>query len=126
MFLHRVKLLTLAGFTVWIDASWLIFAGLFAWTLATAVFPSTVPGLPIATYWWMAVAGAIGLLFSIIFHELSHSLAARRCAIPISGITLFIFGGVAELGDEPNTAKSEFLTLLSVRLPAWSWVPCCL
>ncbi|HYZ40974.1 MAG TPA: site-2 protease family protein, partial [Stellaceae bacterium] len=106
---HRVKLLTLAGFTVWIDASWLIFAGLFAWTLAAGVFPSTVPGLPTATYWWMAVAGAIGLLFSIIFHELSHSLVARRFAIPISGITLFIFGGVAELGGEPNTAKSEFL-----------------
>jgi len=109
MFLHRVKLLTLAGFTVWIDASWLVFAALFAWTLAAGVFPTTVPGLPAATYWWMAVGGTIGLLFSIIFHELSHSLVARRFAIPISGITLFIFGGVAELGGEPNSAKGEFL-----------------
>ncbi|SRR6266702_1549306 len=82
MFLHRVKLLTLAGFTVWVDASWLVFAPLFAWRLAAGIFPSTVPGLPAATYWWMAVAGTIGLLFSIVFHELSHSLVARRFAIP--------------------------------------------
>jgi Zn-dependent protease/predicted transcriptional regulator len=109
MFLHRIKLLTLAGFTVWIDASWLVFAGLFAWTLAAGLFPSTMPSLSTATYWWMAAVATIGLLFSIVLHELSHSLVARRFNMPITGITLFIFGGVAELGNEPSDAKSEFL-----------------
>lgn len=113
MFLHRVKLFTLAGFTVWVDASWLIFAVLAAWTLATGIFPAYVPSLPAATYWWMAVAGTIGLFFSIVFHELSHSLVARRFAIPIAGITLFIFGGVAELQSEPRNAKSEFLVAVA-------------
>jgi Zn-dependent protease/CBS domain-containing protein len=120
MFLHRVKVFTLAGFTVWIDASWLIFAGLFVWMLATGVFPSYVAGLPPATYWWMAVAGTIGLFFSIVFHELSHSLVARRFALPINGITLFIFGGVAELDAEPGSAKAEFL--MAVAGPITSMV----
>ena len=56
----------------------------------------------------MGVAGALGLFFSIIFHEFCHSLVARRFGIPMKGITLFIFGGVAEMGDEPPSARSEF------------------
>jgi Zn-dependent protease len=108
MFLHRVRLFTLAGVSVWVDASWIVFAILIVWTLAVGVFPSVAPGLPVATYWWMGIAGAIVFFFSIIFHELSHSLVARRFNIPITGITLFIFGGVAELHQEPTNAKSEF------------------
>ncbi len=57
----------------------------------------------------MAVVGTIGLFFSIVFHELSHSLVARHFDMPISGITLFIFGGVAELHREPTSAREEFL-----------------
>jgi Zn-dependent protease len=109
VFLRRAKLFTLAGFTVWIDASWLILAVLVTWTLAEGIFPASVRGLSAASYWWMAVAGAIGLFASIIIHELSHSLVARRFSLPIAGITLFIFGGVAELHHEPASAKSEFL-----------------
>jgi Zn-dependent protease len=97
MFLHRVRLFSLVGFTVWMDVSWLIFAVMLVWSLAVGIFPSITPSLPAATYWWMAVVGTIGLFFSILFHELSHSLVARHFAMPISGITLFIFGGVAEL-----------------------------
>jgi Zn-dependent protease len=109
MFLHRIKVLTLAGFTVWIDASWLILAALLTWTLALGEFPRTVPNLSTATYWWMGLAGAVGLFISIILHELTHALIARRYAMPIAGITLFIFGGVAELHREPTSAKAEFL-----------------
>ncbi len=109
MFLHRIKVLTLAGFTVWIDASWLILAALLTWTLALGEFPRTVPSLSTATYWWMGLAGAIGLFISIVLHELTHALIARHYAMPIAGITLFIFGGVAELHKEPTSAKAEFL-----------------
>jgi Zn-dependent protease/CBS domain-containing protein len=61
----------------------------------------------------MAVAGTIGLFFSIVFHELSHSLVARRFSLPIKGITLFIFGGAAELAHEPESAGSEFLMAMA-------------
>lgn len=112
MFLHRIKLLTLAGFTVWIDASWLILAALLTWTLALGEFPHIAPNLSTATYWWMGLAGAVGLFISIVLHELTHALIARRYDMPIAGITLFIFGGVAELHKEPTSAKAEFLVAI--------------
>ena len=52
---------------------------------------------------------AIGVFFSIVFHEFSHSFVARQFGLPIKGITLFIFGGVAEMEREPPSPKSEFL-----------------
>ena len=57
----------------------------------------------------MGVGGAIGLFLSIVFHELCHSLVARRYGLPMKGITLFVFGGVAEMTDEPSSPKAEFL-----------------
>ena len=56
----------------------------------------------------MGVAGALGLLVSIVFHELWHSLIARRFGLSMRGITLFIFGGVAEMTEEPSSPKAEF------------------
>ena len=113
MFLHRIKLFALCGFQVWVDASWLLIGALIAWTLAIAVFPAALPGLGAAAYWWMGVAATIGLLFSIVFHETAHSLVARRYGIEIRGITLFIFGGVAEMPAEPGSPRAEFLMALA-------------
>ncbi|MGH6948934.1 MAG: site-2 protease family protein [Kiloniellales bacterium] len=109
MFFHRVTLFRLLGFTVRVDASWLLLAILIVWSLAGGYFPQLLAGYDTGTYIWMGVAGAIGLLFSIVFHELSHSLIARRFGMPIEGITLFLFGGVAEMHEEPSSAKGEFL-----------------
>ena len=122
IFSQRVKLFSLFGFDVWIDASWLLLAGLISWTLAEAVFPSATPHLTRATYWWMAIATTIGLMFSIVFHEMSHSLVARRYGLPIRGITLFIFGGVAEMEQEPPSPKAEFL--MAVAGPVASFLLC--
>jgi Zn-dependent protease/predicted transcriptional regulator len=102
-------LFKLLGFEVRIDLTWLILAVLITWSLATGLFPAYFGGLSQRSYWLMGVAGAVGLLFSIVFHELSHSLVARMFGLPIKGITLFIFGGVAEMDDEPPSAKAEFL-----------------
>ncbi|MBX6320618.1 MAG: site-2 protease family protein [Rhodospirillaceae bacterium] len=109
MFFHRITLFRLLGFTVRVDVSWLLLAALITWSLAVAQFPSEYPDLRPATYWWMGAACALGLLFSIVFHELSHALVARRHRMPVGGITLFIFGGVAEMHDEPTNPRGEFL-----------------
>ena len=123
---HRFTLFSLFGFKVRVDISLVFLALLVTWSLASAVFPPQLPGLDRATYWWMGVAGTIGLFFSLIFHELSHSLVARRYGLPIRGITLFIFGGVAEMSDEPPSAKAEFWMALagpaaSILLALLAW-----
>ena len=105
----RIALCSLFGIRVELDWSWLLLAVLVTWSLATGFFPRRHPGLAPETYWWMSVVGMAGLVASLLIHELSHCLVARRFRIPINGITLFIFGGVAELGDEPPSARAEFL-----------------
>lgn len=109
MFLHRFRLFSLFGFEVSMDASWLLLAALIAWTLAGIVFPDTSPGMTAGTYWAMGVLATVGLFFSIVFHETAHSLVARHYGMPIRGITLFIFGGVAEMTAEPSRPRDELL-----------------
>lgn len=107
MFGKGVKLFKLFGFEVKMDLSWLILAVLITWSLARGLFPNYYQDFDTTTYWWMGVFGAVGLFVSIVFHELSHSLIARRFDLPIRGITLFIFGGVAQMQEEPQSAKAE-------------------
>ena len=108
MFGKRIRLFKLLGFEVRIDLSWIIIAVLIVWSLSKGLFPLYFKNLSAGAYWIMGITGAVGLFLSIIFHELSHSLVARRYGMPMKGITLFIFGGVAEMTDEPTSAKGEF------------------
>lgn len=109
MFGKRVPLIRLFGFEVRFDLSWLILVALIVWTLSAGYFPGTYQDLPASTYFWMGVLGAIGLIASIVLHELSHSLVARRFGIEIHGITLFVFGGAAEMANEPPSPRAEFV-----------------
>ena len=125
MFGHRMKLFKLLGFEVRIDASWIVIAVLVTWSLAKGAFPSWYPNLTPATYWIMGVVGALGLFVSIVAHEFCHSLVARKFGMPMKGITLFIFGGVAEMGDEPPTAKAEFMMAIAGPLSSLAIGGCC-
>ncbi len=113
MFGKSFTLFKLFGFKVRMDVSWLIIAVLITWTLATGIFPRYYKNLPPMIYWWMGAAGALGLFFSIVFHEFFHSLVAHHYGLPMEGITLFIFGGVAEMSEEPENAKTEFLMAIA-------------
>lgn len=113
MFGKQISLFSLFGFKVKLDVSWFILAILIAWSLATGVFPEYFPGFKTETYWWMGIAGAAGLFVSIVFHEFCHSIIARYYGLSMKGITLFIFGGVAEMEGEPQSPKVEFLMALA-------------
>ena len=104
-----LSLFKVFGFEIKVDISWLFLAALIAWSLASGLFPEYYKDLPHAAYWWMGAAGTVGLFLSIIVHELVHSLVARYYGIPMKGITLFIFGGVAQMEDEPPNPKAEFM-----------------
>ena len=96
------------GFEIRIDYSWFIIFFLILWTLGFGIFPSLYPGeSPLA---YMAMAGAGTLLFfaSLLAHELSHSLVARAKGVPVSGITLFVFGGMAHAKMEFEEPGDEF------------------
>jgi len=95
------------GIPVRLHFSWFIIFGLITWTLAKLYFPQVAPELPQATNWLRGALAAFLLFVSVTIHELSHSFVAKRYNIPIASITLFIFGGVAQMKKEPSSPKVE-------------------
>jgi Zn-dependent protease/CBS domain-containing protein len=113
MFGKRFNILSIGGFKIGIDISWFFIAALLSWTLAVGYFPVRTPHLTSGTYWIMGVLGMLGLFVCIVLHELGHAVVARYYHLPISQITLFIFGGVAEIKKEPTSPKVEFLMAIA-------------
>lgn len=109
MFTKSFPLFKLLGFSVRADWSWLLIFVLITWSLAGSLFPAEYPGLVDATYLAMGFVGAVGLFGSIVLHELGHAVAARRNGVEMTGITLFVFGGVAHMRDEPPSPRAEFV-----------------
>lgn len=108
MFGKRIEIFKLLGFPIRVDLSWLVIALLVSYSLAQGFFPVNHPGMPTSAYWAMAFVAAVGLFLSILFHELAHSVVGRHYHLKIDGITLFIFGGVAEMREEPASPRVEF------------------
>ncbi len=101
------KVATIMGIPVKVHFSWVIVFALLTWSLSVFYFPEAAPDLPAASYWVKGVLAALLLFASVTFHELAHSFVARRYRIPIESITLFVFGGVAQMKGEPPDSKAE-------------------
>jgi Zn-dependent protease len=108
MMRQRIELFRLFGFPIRVDFSWLLILLLVTYSLSAGYFPENHPGMPATAYWAMGFVAAISLFASILFHELAHAVVARHYKIKIDGITLFIFGGVAEMKEESPSPKVEF------------------
>ena len=108
MFGRPVTVFKIFGFAIKTDLSWVILAMLITWSLARGWFPELYKNLPAFAYWWMGLAGALGLFLSIVAHELTHSIVARLYGVTIKSITLFIFGGVAQMEEDPPSWAAEF------------------
>lgn len=108
MLSNSIKIFTLFGFEIKLDPSWFFIAALIVWSLSVDFFPSVLENPGDQSYVIISIIGMLGFFGSLILHELAHSLMARRVGVHIKGITLFIFGGIAELDSEPETASSEF------------------
>jgi Zn-dependent protease/CBS domain-containing protein len=102
------RLGSVLGFEIRVDYSWFIIFFLVLWTLSAGFFPAQHPGYPDATYLAMGIAATLLFFASVLAHELSHSLVARRKGIPVEGITLFIFGGMAHTRMEFEDPADEF------------------
>lgn len=113
MFANAVKIFTLNKFDIKVDPSWFLIAALITWSLSRQYFPDALPGADGSVYLTMAVIAMLGLFASLLLHELAHSVVARHLGVPIKSITLFLFGGVAELEAEPSSARVEFWIALA-------------
>jgi Zn-dependent protease len=91
-----------------VDYSWFLIFILLTWSLAISYYPSEFRQWPSAWYWILGAITTIMLFVSVLLHELGHSVVALHYKIPVRNITLFIFGGVAQITSEPPTAMSEF------------------
>jgi Zn-dependent protease/predicted transcriptional regulator len=96
------------GIPVGLHWSLFLVFGLIAWSLAQGYFPDEYPMLSTPLHWLLGLI--TGLLFfgSILAHELGHAIVARRNQVAVRGITLFIFGGVAQLEQEARRPGEEF------------------
>ena len=102
------RLLRVFGIDILIHWSWFGIFALLSWWLATGFFKDEYPDWTAGQRWGSAVVAALTFFGSILLHELAHSLVARREGLPVTSITLFIFGGVSALGGEPATPGQEF------------------
>jgi len=98
---------------------WVVFV-LIAWSLAYGYMPQQYPGLSRITYWGIGIFSAFILFASVLVHELSHSYVAKKNGLPIARITLFFFGGVSEMTEEPQNPRLE--VFVAAAGPAMSFL----
>ena len=106
---HNVPLGRILGIPIGLDYSWFVIFALLTWMLADNYYPAEFKDWPPLLYWFMGAVTAVMLFGSVLLHELGHSVVALRYKIPVRSITLFLFGGVAQIGAEPPSAIAEFL-----------------
>src|SRR3990172_4740690 len=102
-----LRLGRIAGIEIHADWSLLIIFLLIASSLALGLFPGWHPDWGPALIWATAVGAAVALFASVLAHELSHSLVGRARGIAVRRITLFVFGGIAQMEQEPPDWRAE-------------------
>jgi Zn-dependent protease len=113
MKLRGFHLLRIAGIQIIIDYSWFIIFFLVIYSMAESYFPQTQKHFTAPQYWTMGLVTATMLFASVLLHELAHSFVAIRFGIQVLSIRLFIFGGLAQVSQEPRTGRHEFLIALA-------------
>lgn len=89
------RLLRVFGIDILIHWSWFAIFALLTWWLAQGFFKDEYEDWTAGQRWASAVVAALIFFSSILLHELAHSLMAKREGLPVTSITLFIFGGVS-------------------------------
>lgn len=107
-FSHSTRIGSLFGIDIYLDASVITIFALVVWILGGNVFPSWHPEWSLSLSWVTGLMAGLLFFLSLLLHEMAHSVVARRYGIPVPRITLFMFGGVSEMQEEPTTPKTEF------------------
>ena len=104
----HIQIARVIGIPIYLHFSWLIIFGLIVWTLSTGYFPAQYPDLPASSNWAKGLVASLLFFVSILLHELGHAVVALRHGLRTRSITLFIFGGVAQLEKDPKDGRAEF------------------
>jgi Zn-dependent protease len=104
---QSLRLGTYKGIPVGVHWTVAVIFGIVAWELADGVFPNAYPGTP-AQYWTAGLVAAVLFFVSLLAHELSHAVVARRHQVAVRSITLWLFGGVAQLGGDALSPGADF------------------
>ncbi len=104
-----IRLGRIFGVEIGVHPSWLVIAFLITYSLAVGQFPVQYRGWSDGLYWFVAALTSVLFFASVLGHELSHAILARRFGLRVTGITLFIFGGAASLEGEPKRPRDEAL-----------------
>jgi Zn-dependent protease/CBS domain-containing protein len=115
-----VKIAEVWGIPIAVHPSWLVVFALVAWSLAGGYLPIAYPGWDALTYWAVGAVTALLAFASVLVHELGHSRIALRNGLPIRSITLFVFGGVAQIGREPATPGAELRIAIAGPLTSFA------
>jgi Zn-dependent protease len=102
----NLQLARIFGIRIGVSVSWFVVLFFLIYWLSQVYFHEMVAASQTTDY-LIAVAGALGYFASLVLHELGHALAARRAGIPIVGINLWFFGGLSQMGREPESAREE-------------------
>lgn len=126
MFRHAIPIGRIFGISIDLDYSWFLIIGLLTWLLAVSYYPVEFKNWSVGEYWVMGAITAVMLFVSVLIHELGHSVVAKHFGIPVPRITLFVFGGVSQISEEPASAGKEFWIavigpLVSFALAAFFW-----
>lgn len=108
----RVRVGGLLGIPLWIHLSWFAVLGLVVWSV-TDEFGVAFPDLPLVERLAMASITGVAFFACLAVHEVAHAVVARRFGVRVRGITLFLFGGVAEIEGELPSPGSEFAVALA-------------
>jgi Zn-dependent protease len=96
------------GIPIYLDYSWFLILVLLTWVLAQTYFPLEFKSWSKLSYWLVGSITSIFFFISIVLHELGHAIIAKKYKLKVKRITLFVFGGVAEISKEPPKSSAEF------------------
>lgn len=120
MLKSSIKLFKVFGIEIRLDYSWFIIFALLVYYFGFSYFPAFLPGLNKGFLAIITIVTVLLFFFSILFHEVSHSLVAKKNGIQVGRISLFIFGGMSEIEKEPDKPITELL--MSIAGPISSFV----
>lgn len=108
------------GIDIRVHWSWLLVFGLLSWSLSQGLFGDLFTSRSEGERWAVGVVTALLFFASVLLHELAHAFVAQRYSMEVPSITLFVFGGVSNLGSEMKTAGQEFRVAIAGPLMSWA------